>query len=401
MNVKGAGATPAAIVADTVAKVNATGFHLEPATMQALADQVGEKSLYGRTGGAATLAVGMATVFSKVTHGKWLDLWYHFAIMFEALFILTTLDAGTRVGRYLLQDFLGHLWKPLGDVRSIPAGVLASGLIVAGWGWFLIQGVRDPLGGINSLWPLFGIANQLLASIALVLAATVLLKMSLQPSSASPPARSRAIFLVVLIPMAWLLSVTGTAGWQKIFDKSPRIGFLSAADGLDEKRAGLAAAIDKAQTDAERALARKALATNRTLAFNNRLDAAVTGTFLTFVAAIVASGAWEWIQLARGVRKPDLNEEPAMWLPEERFGTAPKWGGAASLAALALGLARNWSGQDAIDARAGASSQLAGCGTLPRLLIDVPEVRNELERERRKEAYLQITRDRAASPRCC
>src|SRR5438445_7980800 len=183
MNVKG---DPAA----TIAKVNALDFPVTLEQMNQMANQIGEKSLFGRTGGAATLAVGMAQIFSQSVNGRWLDLWYHFAIMFEALFILTTLDAGTRVGRYILQDFLGGVWKPLGDTKALGPNLLASGLMVAGWGYFLIQGVRDPLGGINSLWPLFGIANQLLASIALCLATTIILKMRLQPGESkvqSPP----------------------------------------------------------------------------------------------------------------------------------------------------------------------------------------------------------------------
>jgi carbon starvation protein len=175
MNVKGEAAA-------TVAKVTALGFPVTVDQMNGLAGQIGEKSLFGRTGGAATLAIGMAQIFSRVVNGRWLDLWYHFAIMFEALFILTTVDAGTRVGRYILQDFLGHVWKPLGDTRNLRANLVASGLMVAGWGCFLIQGVRDPLGGINSLWPLFGIANQMLAAIALCLATTIILKMQLRES---------------------------------------------------------------------------------------------------------------------------------------------------------------------------------------------------------------------------
>ena len=178
MNVKG---DPAA----TVAKVTALGFPVTTDQMDSLAEQLGEKTLFGRTGGAATLAVGMAHIFSRAVNGRGLDLWYHFAIMFEALFILTTLDAGTRVGRYLLQSVLGRAWKPLGDPKNLLAPPVAAALMVGAWGYFLIQGVRDPLGGVNSLWPLFGIANQMLAAIALCLATTIILKMQLQPDRRS------------------------------------------------------------------------------------------------------------------------------------------------------------------------------------------------------------------------
>src|SRR5262245_30753426 len=225
MNVKGEAVA-------TVAKVSSLGFPVTVEQMNQLAQTIGEKSLFGRTGGAATLAVGMATIFSNVVGSRGLGLWYNFAIMFEALFILTTLDAGTRVGCYLLQDVLGNIWKPLGDTRNVSANVVASLLVVAGWGYFLVQGVRDPLGGINSLWPLFGIANQLLASIALCLATTVILKMQLAAPSETteekPGGRWRhpAFALATLVPLAWLLAVTLTAGHQKIFDSDPRIGFL-------------------------------------------------------------------------------------------------------------------------------------------------------------------------------
>jgi carbon starvation protein len=206
MNVKG---EPAAVVQ----KVSQAGFPVTAEEMSGLATTMGEKTLFNRTAGAATLAVGMAKIFSNLTAGRWLDLWYHFAIMFEALFILTTLDAGTRVGRYVLQDVLGGIWKPLGDTRRLSANVLASVLMVAGWGYFLIQGVRDPLGGINSLWPLFGIANQLLASIALCLATTVILKMQLdsgreQSAGSGAPYATRkrpALALITLVPLVWLL----------------------------------------------------------------------------------------------------------------------------------------------------------------------------------------------------
>src|ERR1039458_3873049 len=249
MNVKGEAAA-------TVARVTALGFPVSVEQMNALARQIGEKSLFGRTGGAATLAVGMAQIFSRVVNGRWLDLWYHFAIMFEALFILTTVDAGTRVGRYILQDFLGHIWKPLGDTRSLRANLVASGLMVGGWGCFLIQGVRDPLGGINSLWPLFGIANQMLAAIALCLATTIILKMQLQPEGGAPrrpeilgsmesqgltelaPPKGTgkpALALITLVPLIWLVAVTFTAGVEKIFHPDPRIGFLAQAQILKTK----------------------------------------------------------------------------------------------------------------------------------------------------------------------
>src|SRR5438477_7526146 len=205
MNVKG---DPAA----TIAKINSIGYPVSVDQMNQLAQMTGEKTLFGRTGGAATLAVGMPSIFSKVVGNRWLDLWYHFAIMFEALFILTTLDAGTRVGRYLLQDVLGNVWKPLGETRSISANVFASLLVVAGWGYFLVQGVRDPLGGINSLWPLFGIANQLLAAIALCLATTIILKMALalpiESKVQSPKSKVHrpAMALITLVPLVWLLA---------------------------------------------------------------------------------------------------------------------------------------------------------------------------------------------------
>ena len=281
MNVKGDAAA-------TIAKVNSLGYPVTVDQMNQLAQMTGEKTLFGRTGGAATLAVGMASIFSKVVGNRWLDLWYHFAIMFEALFILTTIDAGTRVGRYLLQDVLGNVWKPLGDTRSVSANVVASVLVVAGWGYFLVQGVRDPLGGINSLWPLFGIANQLLAAIALCLATTVILKMQLAPATAenalpatAPRLRHPALALVTLLPLIWLLAVTLTAGYQKIFDHDPRIGFLEQAKSLSAKLPDLENALSAAkQTGDAQAVsaAQKALATTRTLRFNNQLDAAVAGS---------------------------------------------------------------------------------------------------------------------------
>src|SRR5215212_7999612 len=206
------------------AKVTGLGFPVTPAEMQALADSVGEKTMVGRTGGAPTFAVGMAHMFAGVIGSKAaLALWYHFAIMFEALFILTTIDAGTRVGRFLVQDLLGSAYEPLRDTRSAIGGTLATALFVSAWGWFLYQGVVDPLVGINSLWPIFGIANQLLAVLALSLGTTVLIKMG----------RARYTW-VTLLPLAWLLVVTVTAGLMKIFSPAP-VGFLEIARGLEDK----------------------------------------------------------------------------------------------------------------------------------------------------------------------
>src|SRR6185503_5768718 len=237
MNMKGDAAA-------TAAKVASLGFPVSVDHMTQLANQLGEKTLFGRVGGAPTLAVGMANIFSKIFNGAGLGLWYHFAIMFEALFILTTLDAGTRVGRYLLQDFLGHIWKPLGDTKRLSAACLASALVVAAWGKFLIQGVKDPLGGINSLWPLFGIANQMLAAIALCLAVTVILKMQLAPKESSksqvPGSKGKPAFaLIAFIPLAWLLLVTMTAGVQKIWSPNPKIGFLAQAKAIEGQIQGL------------------------------------------------------------------------------------------------------------------------------------------------------------------
>ena len=267
------------------AKITALGFPVTPGQMADLAASVGEKTMVGRTGGAPTFAVGMAHMFAGVVGSRAaLALWYHFAIMFEALFILTTLDAGTRVGRFLVQDLLGTLWAPLGDTRSLGAGTFATALFVGLWGWFLYQGVIDPLGGINSLWPIFGIANQLLAVLALSLGTTVLIKMG----------RVRYLW-VTLLPLGWLLSVTVTAGLMKIFSPAP-LGFLALARGLETKIAG-------GGTGAE-------LATWSAQLMNNRVDAVVTGVFLVLVATVVLACARVWVQLLSGRRAADLHEEP-------------------------------------------------------------------------------------------
>jgi carbon starvation protein len=371
MNVKGEAAA-------TVARVTALGFPVSVEQMNALAGQIGEKSLFGRTGGAATLAVGMAQIFSRVVNGRWLDLWYHFAIMFEALFILTTVDAGTRVGRYILQDFLGHVWKPLGDTRSLRANLAASGLMVAGWGCFLIQGVRDPLGGINSLWPLFGIANQMLAAIALCLATTIILKMQLQPEGGAPrrpeilgsmesqgltelaPPKGTgkpALALITLVPLIWLVAVTFTAGVEKIFHPDPRIGFLAQAQILKTKISEMKLEMGQMLTKEE--LAEKNLkfdtdiaeySKNRAMYFNNMVDAAVAGIFLALVIAIVLLSLREWFLLLSRRKPAVLHETEPVWLPDYAvLEGGRKFSGAAGTAALALALAKEWSGESHLE----------------------------------------------------
>ena len=267
-------------------QVTALGFPVTAAQMRELADSVGEITMVGRTGGAPTFAVGMAHMFAGVLGSKAaLALWYHFAIMFEALFILTTIDAGTRVGRFLMQDLLGYVWRPLGETRSATGNWIASAAFVAAWGWFLYQGVVDPLGGINSLWPIFGVANQLLAVIALALGTTVLIKMG----------RKRYLW-VSLLPLAWLLTVTMTAGWMKIFSPEPRLGFLSLAVSYERQ---IAAGGTAAQ-----------IADWRQQAFNNHVDAVVTGVFLVLVALVVLASMRGWVELLVGRRQPNLHEEP-------------------------------------------------------------------------------------------
>jgi carbon starvation protein len=269
-----------------VGKITALGYPVTTGQMAALAASVGEKTMIGRTGGAPTFAVGMAEVFSGVWHSQaGLALWYHFAIMFEALFILTTIDAGTRAGRFLVQDFLALAWKPLGQTRSVWAGTLATALFVAAWGWFLYQGVIDPLGGINSLWPIFGVANQLLAVIALAFGTTVLIKMG----------RTRYLW-VTFLPLAWLLAVTFSAGWLKVFAADPRLGFLSHARLMQAQLAAGPA------SDVAESLRRQL--------FNDRIDAGITSLFVVLVTLVVLANARVWWQLLAQRRPAVLHEEP-------------------------------------------------------------------------------------------
>jgi carbon starvation protein len=268
---------------EVVAKVSAAGFPVTEQGMNELARNLGESTMFNRAGGAPTFAVGMAHMFARVsTSPTALALWYHFAIMFEALFILTTIDAGTRVGRFLLQDLLGNIWKPLGNTQSWTANFVSSVLLVAGWGWFLYQGVIDPLGGINTLWPLFGLANQLLAVIALCLATTVLIKMQ----------KVKYLF-ATLVPLVFMCLVTFSAGYLKIFSVDTRLGFISGAQSLMEKANG----IGVVRADE---LVRQAAVW--------RFDALVAGSFLVLVFLIVLGSAVQWWQLIRGTKPVVLRE---------------------------------------------------------------------------------------------
>ncbi len=258
--------TPAAL-AQASQVLGQAGFVVTPDFMRELAARMGETTLVARSGGAPSLAVGMAQIFAGATGalaggGRTLDaLWYHFAIMFEALFILTTIDTGTRVGRFMLQEIVGHVWPRFAETSWYPSVIASSALIVAGWGYFLYQGVVDPLGGINSLWPLFGISNQLLAAVALCVGTTILIKMG----------RGRFAW-VTATPLAWLVTVTMTAGWQKVFSADPRLGFLAHA-------ALLAGATTP---DAAR------------LIFNDRLNTFVALLFMTVVTLLIVTSLREW-----------------------------------------------------------------------------------------------------------
>jgi carbon starvation protein len=261
--------------------IRAWGFAVTPQQMNDLARGVGESTLLGRTGGAPSLAVGMATLFSGAFGEHLLALWYHFAIMFEALFILTTIDAGTRVGRFMMQELAGHLWAPMGRTSWYPSVILSSLLVVLGWGYFLVQGVLDPLGGINSLWPLFGISNQLLAAVALCVGTTLILK-----------AGKRRYTWLTLGPLAWLLVVTLSASYDKIFSPERRIGFLADA-------AAVAADVARGVTDP---------ATGARLIFNDRLNTVVAATFVLVVLAVVLASAAAWVRLWRADRVDTTNE---------------------------------------------------------------------------------------------
>jgi carbon starvation protein len=269
-----------------VQTISGWGFPVTVEQMRALATDVGESSLFARTGGAPSLAVGMASIFGSAFGKGLLALWYHFAIMFEAIFILTTVDAGTRVGRFMLQDALGQIYAPLGRTSWYPSVILSSTLIVAGWGYFLYVGVIDPNGGINILWPLFGISNQMLAAIALSVATGILVK----------TARLRYVWVTAL-PLVWLTTVTTTAAFQKVFSTDVKLGFFAAANDLSAKLAAGTLTPERAKVAP-------------TLIFNQQLDGWLTVFFCILLWIVLLEMVRISVRHLRGLPVPANSEAP-------------------------------------------------------------------------------------------
>lgn len=284
---------PAAVVGSTVQSASAAvtnlGFSVSPEMLSQAAKDVGESTIIARTGGAPTLAVGMAEIFSGVLGGAALKaFWYHFAIMFEALFILTTVDAGTRVGRFMLQDLAGNVWRPAGRTSWWPGVIVASAAIVGAWGYFLYVGATDPLGGINQLFPLFGIANQLLAAVALTVATTIIIK-----------AGKLKYVWVTLIPLAWDVSVTLTASYQKIFSSDPKLGFFAQGEKYQT-------ALQQGQVLAPA----KSLADMQQIVLNSTVDGVLSVLFATAIIIVILDATRVWFGIIRGTRTPVLHEAP-------------------------------------------------------------------------------------------
>ncbi|MGL5567345.1 MAG: carbon starvation CstA family protein, partial [Plesiomonas sp.] len=287
--------SPAALIGTTpqeaAAAISQWGFVVTPEMLSQMAKDVGEQTILSRTGGAPTLAVGMAHILSQVFGGPgMMAFWYHFAILFEALFILTTIDAGTRVCRFMIQDLLGTFFKPLGNTDSLPANLLATTLAVSGWGYFLYQGVIDPLGGINTLWPLFGIANQMLAGMALILCTTVLIKM-----------KKLRFAWITALPCVWVLTTTLYAGWLKIFSDNPKIGFLAHAEKFNQ-----AAASGTVLAPA------KTLEQMQQVIFNDYVNSALSALFISVVLAMLFFGVRASLQAMR-LPHPSAKETPAQF----------------------------------------------------------------------------------------
>src|SRR5215216_3583917 len=284
------GAVTGGTAESTASAVSGLGFPVSAETISQTASEVGESSIVARTGGAPTLAVGMAYIFSSATAfiGGLQAFWYHFAIMFEALFILTTVDAGTRVGRFMLQDLAGNVYEPFRNASWLPGNIVASAVIVGAWGYFLIVGVTDPLGGINQLFPLFGIANQLLAAVALTVATTILIKMG----------KLKYIW-VTLVPLAWDAIVTLTASWYKIFSSDPRIGFFQQrSEAIEAYNAG------EVYTGAQSVDQTAQIITNATV------DGILSIVFALAIIVVILDAVRVWFGLIRGRKEPDLHESP-------------------------------------------------------------------------------------------
>ena len=285
---------PAALTGGTpeaaASAVSGLGFSVSADTLNNTAANVGESSIISRTGGAPTLAVGMSEIFAGATAflGGLQAFWYHFAIMFEALFILTTVDAGTRVGRFMLQDLIGNVYRPFANASWLPGNIVASALIVAAWGYFLVVGVTDPLGGINQLFPLFGIANQLLAAVALTVATTILLKMG----------KLKYIW-VTLVPLAWDAVVTLTASWQKIFHSDPRIGFFAQRSAAQE-----------ALANGEPFTGTSTLAQTEQIITNATVDGILSIIFALAIIVVIVDAARVWVGLIFGSEEPEMHEAP-------------------------------------------------------------------------------------------
>lgn len=291
--------SPAAVIGTDVTTAATTisewGYTITPDMLTEISNHIEEESILSRTGGAPTFAIGMATIFSQVIGGKALmAFWYHFAILFEALFILTTIDAGTRVCRFMIQEVIGTVYKPFANTEAWLPNITATALSVTAWGYFLYQGVVDPLGGINTLWPLFGISNQMLAGIALIFGTTVLFKMG-----------KKKYTWVTLIPTVLLLVVTLTAGWQKLFHSNPAIGFLSHANKFQE-----------AYNNGEVLAPAKDLGEMRQILFNDYIDAALCAIFMLVVIMVFISAIRIWIKILKN-QKLELHESP--YIPRENI----------------------------------------------------------------------------------
>ncbi|WP_019867614.1 carbon starvation CstA family protein [Methylovulum miyakonense] len=282
--------SPAGVVGkeaiEAVAKISSWGFPVSVEQMQILAKEMGETTLFARTGGAPSLAVGMASIFGSAFGQGMLAVWYHFAIMFEAIFILTTLDAGTRVGRFMLQDMLGNIWPKMGETSWAPSALITSALVVSGWGYFLYIGVIDPNGGVNILWPLFGIANQMLAAIALCVSTAILVKSD-----------KLKFAWVTGLPLAWLIIITSTATWQKLTSEDIRIGFFAAANDMADKLASGSLPPEKAATAPQ-------------LIFNLHLDAYISIAFVSLLWLIVFDMLRVCSRYLTGKAVPPLTESP-------------------------------------------------------------------------------------------